>query len=176
MSEVKEVKLYGPSRWWTFIYGVLGFSFIVLAVLIVITNVMSAFNALPLAFFGLPLLWFTYDRQINKRPQLILTVEGIEWQSSSKKSKFYTWEDVGAFKLFKGISMPLPNYGAGACKSENPRILNDGSNTSELSFAHIDIYFPIYNLDIGFYKADQQKIVDEINDWRERYGSGRECE
>ena len=191
MNEEEKRVSWGPSPWWIIIYGVLGLSITALASLLLfvsattwpsdisVSMAMTSSALLPaliLFVIGLLLLWKVYDMQLNRRPYLILTRAGIEWCPARSKGQFYAWKDVGVFKLIHGGKGLWPHYSARAYNSKNHRVLNEDLNTTTASRFNSDISFAIYQLDCGYFKADQQKVVDELNKWRDKFHSDEEGE
>ena len=172
MKEEEEIKVYGPSHFYTVIFGALGLYLTGSAPALIINAVTEMalgelFAAGSVLMLGVLFLWAFYDRKVRKNPQLTLTTEGIEYQNV-KGREFYSWNEVGKFKL--GVTFVYIGV-AKATYYRNNKLHESDIKPLSASQEQKDISFLISSLDHGLSFFNEQPLVDEINSWREKYGA-----
>ncbi len=107
---------------------------------------------------------------IRKTPQLSLTKEGIECKTLTK-SQFYSWHDVGVFKITKYRVRYNTMYFLCAYTDLTHDALHKGAKHTKVSTYDAEISFNIKPFVVGQSDTEKNAFVEEINGWRELYGS-----
>lgn len=172
MPDNIEEKVFGPS---TTAYALVLLSGAVLfgfGVFILLGQLSTWHNLLGYGLIvgSLYLIGISSSDYLNKQPKIILSTNGIEFNRTGDK-QFYRWQDVGLFVLItQQIRFNTFRY-ACAYTDVNHDALKQNHSPRYPSLYDADIQISLSNLAVGRSEKNATELVNEINDWREKYGS-----
>lgn len=106
----------------------------------------------------------------RKMPQLKLTHSGIEL-SSIIGSQFHRWDDVGEFNIRTQKSYLFDTHYLCAYSLQTQKALQTAGNFSHPDIYDSDIRMILMGLTNAKLKEELEKLVSEVNAWRDRYRS-----
>lgn len=107
---------------------------------------------------------------LNNRPRIEISPRGISHHSYFK-TKTHRWAKVGVFaSLYTSSKHGTTRYVC-AYTDKNHDVLHDNLSTTKVTLSDADITFNISSLTVGNSASEAEKLVIEINSYRDKYGS-----
>ncbi len=131
-------------------------------------NIMFYWLGLYLIAIGCSMIILSSVSIKYRNPRIVLTPQGIAYNSSIWKVHFYKWSDLGPFSVSHFQSSILL---IALTDERYDLLVSRGEKANTHGRYHADVVISIQSFDQGKSIDTANEFSDQLNEWRERYGN-----